>query len=181
MKKKHSTVYFLLIHFTTVTVQLYIPELCESALTLLETLLLTHQHSPRAFHSVLPQLLHLLIHTQNQFTKSPSTTTLIQESPSHNSITQTTTTTTTRPFVSLVMELHRLYTTAMLPRDVVLNEDVVSRLASLLHTLMFCHPGYPELYSSLSSLLSSYVHTLSTFIIYSLSLTHTDNTSCFIP
>jgi hypothetical protein len=168
METKHSTLYiFLLIRFDTVTVQLYLPELCESALTLLEALLLIHQHSPRAFHTVLPQLLHFLTHTQNQITKCPSTMPISENSP-HNSLPQTTTTTatttttvtTTRPFASLVMELHCLYAHTGSPRDVVLNKDVVSRLASLLYTLMFCHSGYPELYSTLSTLLSSYVHTL---------------------
>jgi hypothetical protein len=111
-------------------------------------------------HTVLPQLLHFLTHTQNQITKCPSTMPISANSPP-NTLPQTTTT-TTRQFASFVMELHFLYTCAVSPRDVVLNEDVFSRIKSLLYTLMFCHSGYPELYSTLLSLhfsLLMYIHS----------------------
>jgi len=135
--------------------QLYVPALRVGALELLETLLLTHQHSPRAFHTVLPHLIQLLRHSPRKPGECVSATSFtearcgVNEPPTLCSL------------ASLVMELRGLYANATSAscRQVDVSEDFAARLASLVHTLLFCHPGYPELYAPLVTLLAPYVYS----------------------
>jgi ubiquitin C-terminal hydrolase len=137
---------------SNVTMQLYVPALRVGALELLETLLLTHQHSPRAFHTVLPHLIQLLRHSPRKPGECVSATSFtearcgVNEPPTLCSL------------ASLVMELRGLYANATSAscRQVDVSEDFAARLASLVHTLLFCHPGYPELYAPLVTLLAPY-------------------------
>jgi hypothetical protein len=122
----------------------------EGAFSVLQLMLLGYQHSPSAFHVLVPHIPSLLQHLEAESDISKQYQT--QHLPKRSKLERT-----IIPFE--IME--KLYKRQQdpFPVQITRNSDsTLQRFVELVYILMSIHMGFPELYSPLLPILSKYVY-----------------------